>query len=76
MKDERLYIQLKKIVLIVSSQKKEPVWVRDIRLGALKKFMVLPIPKFLVPLLKLDLGDLKYYLKPEINLADFTKKRT
>ncbi|MCX6737725.1 MAG: Fe-S cluster assembly protein SufB [Candidatus Parcubacteria bacterium] len=76
MKDERLYIQLKKIVLTVSSQKKEPIWVRDIRLGALKKFITLPVPKFLVPLLELDLGDLKYYLKPEINLADFTKKRT
>jgi Fe-S cluster assembly protein SufB len=76
MKDARLHKKLKKIILTLSLQKKEPIWVRKMRLDALDQFIELSIPKFLEPLIKINLQDLKYYLKPEINSVDFTKKRT
>ncbi|HPS28543.1 MAG TPA: hypothetical protein PLX10_01770, partial [Candidatus Paceibacterota bacterium] len=73
--DKQLYTQLKKVVLAVSSQKKEPLWVRDMRLEALKQFIKLSLPAFLEPLVKINLHDLKYYLKPEINPDDLKKKK-
>lgn len=76
MEDERLHIQLKNIILALSSQKREPLWVKNMRLEALEKFIDLPLPDFLVPLVKLNLNDLKYYLKPEVNITDFTEKHT
>ncbi|HPR91350.1 MAG TPA: Fe-S cluster assembly protein SufB [Candidatus Paceibacterota bacterium] len=73
--DQQLYTQLKKVVLAVSAQKQEPLWVREIRLNALKQFIKLALPAFLVPLVKINLHDLKYYLKPDINPDDWKKKK-
>jgi len=73
--DKQLYKQLKKVVLAISSQKKEPLWVREIRLEALKQFIKLSLPAYLESLVKINLHDLKYYLKPEINPDDLKKKK-
>jgi len=62
-------------VLAISSQKKEPLWVREIRLEALKQFIKLSLPAYLESLVKINLHDLKYYLKPEINPDDLKKKK-
>lgn len=75
LEDKQLYEKLKIIVLNVSSQKKEPLWVKKMRLEALKKFIDLSLPDFLKPLVKINLQDLKYYLKPEINFNDLRKKK-
>jgi len=54
----------KKIVNEISSQKKEPCWMREIRLRALKYFQKKSLPNWGVDLSKINFDDIYYYLKP------------
>jgi Fe-S cluster assembly protein SufB len=52
------------IVRDISSEKKEPSWMLEIRIKALKEFEKRPIPSWGPNLSSLNLDDIYYYLKP------------
>lgn len=52
------------VVRNISAQKKEPSWMLEIRLKALKSFESMPLPKWGPDLSKLKLNNLYYYIKP------------
>lgn len=54
----------KSVVENISSRKKEPSWMREIRLNALQVFEKKPMPKFGPDLSGIDFTDLYYYLEP------------
>lgn len=53
------------VVRQISLSNKEPDWMLDFRLGALKIFSEKKMPKWWPDLSKLDLDDIYYYAKPE-----------
>jgi Fe-S cluster assembly protein SufB len=59
------------LVRFISKTKSEPQWMLDIRLEGLKLFKVTPIPRWGPSLDKLDLDNIKYFVKPG---ADETTK--
>ncbi len=59
----------KDLIEEISRVKKEPDWVRRLRLRALELFEKLPTPKWLVGVEELDLEGLAHYVRPEVTLA-------
>ncbi|MFH0864132.1 MAG: Fe-S cluster assembly protein SufB [Candidatus Gottesmanbacteria bacterium] len=55
----------KKLIDYISSQKSEPLWMKDIRLKAFAVFQKLPLPPFGPNLHKLNFDDINYYLRPD-----------
>ena len=53
-----------KLVREISKQKKEPLWMLEQRLKALKTFNELSMPKWGADLAGIDFEDIHYYLKP------------
>lgn len=53
-----------KLVREISARKREPKWMLDLRLTALKQYEKMPIPKWGADLSKLRWEDIYYYLKP------------
>lgn len=53
------------IVKEISKMKKEPKWMLELRLKALKQFQKTPMPKWGPDLSKLNFDDLYYYVRPE-----------
>ncbi len=53
------------VVRLISSDKKEPQWMLDLRLKALKIFHSMPIPKWGPNLDKLKLSEITYFAKPD-----------
>ena len=51
----------------ISRIKKEPDWMRRLRLRALELFEKLPTPKWVVGVEEIDLDELSYYVKPEVS---------
>jgi len=56
------------IVREISAIKKEPKWMTDIRLEALKAFYEIPNPKWGPDLSHIDFDDIIYYIKPSENV--------
>ncbi len=54
-----------KLVRRISTEKKEPKWMLELRLEALKKFKEMELPTWGVDLSDLDFEDLIYYASPE-----------
>ncbi|HRN78054.1 MAG TPA: Fe-S cluster assembly protein SufB [Candidatus Dependentiae bacterium] len=54
----------RQIVIEISEQKKEPVWMREFRLAALEVFEHKPMPTWGADLSDLDPNDIYYYVKP------------
>ena len=52
------------LVKEISLRKKEPRWMLEIRLQALKQYLSMPIPDWGASLVDLHWDDLRYYLKP------------
>lgn len=59
----------KDLVDEISKIKKEPEWMRELRLKALEYFEKLPTPKWLSGVEELDLDVLSHYVKPEAGLS-------
>jgi len=53
------------VVRLISTDKKEPQWMLDLRLKALKVFHSMPIPKWGPNLDKLKLNEITYFAKPD-----------
>jgi len=53
----------------ISRLKKEPDWMRRLRLRSLELFEKLPMPKWLPGIEEIDLEELAYYVKPEAQPA-------
>jgi Fe-S cluster assembly protein SufB len=53
-----------KIVAEISRQKKEPFWMKKLRLKALRHFQKMPLPKWGADLSGINFSDIYYYLKP------------
>jgi len=53
-----------KLVREISSVKKEPVWMRDFRLDALKIFNLKPLPFWGADLSEIDFANITYYSRP------------
>lgn len=51
----------------ISRIKKEPDWMRRLRLRALELFEKLPAPKWLIGVEELDLDELAHYVKPDVS---------
>lgn len=54
------------VVEEISRVKKEPEWMKRLRLRALELFERLPMPKWLAGVEEIDLEELAYYVKPEV----------
>jgi len=54
----------KKLVEQISSEKNEPNWMRELRLQALQKFELMPIPTWGGDLSHIDFSSIQYFLKP------------
>ena len=52
------------VVREISAQKKEPQWMLDLRLTALKHYESMPIPQWGADLNEINWDDIHYYLKP------------
>lgn len=55
-----------RIIEEISWQKKEPAWMRELRLKALVVFEAKPLPLFGPDLKELDFSKINYYLRPEV----------
>lgn len=55
-----------KLVEEISRQKKEPGWMKKLRLESLKIFMAKPMPSFGPDLQDLDLANINFYQRPEV----------
>lgn len=53
----------------ISKVKKEPEWMRLLRLRALELFEKMPTPKWVVGLDEIDLDELSYYARPDVGEA-------
>jgi Fe-S cluster assembly protein SufB len=53
----------------ISKIKKEPEWMRKLRLRSLELFEKLPMPRWLPGIEEIDLEELAYYVKPEVKQA-------
>lgn len=54
------------LILEMSQEKKEPSWLLDMRLSAYREFMDKPMPEWGPDLASLDLGNIKFYIRPEL----------
>ena len=54
----------------ISREKKEPDWMRRLRLRALEAFEKLPMPRWLVGIEEIDLEEIAYYVRPKAELAE------
>ncbi len=50
----------------ISRVKKEPDWMRRLRLRALELFEKLPMPKWVIGIEEIDLDELAHYVRPEV----------
>ncbi|MCE4618568.1 MAG: Fe-S cluster assembly protein SufB [Desulfurococcales archaeon] len=57
------------VVEEISRIKKEPDWMRRLRLRSLELFEKLPMPKWVPGIEEIDLEELAYYVKPEATIA-------
>jgi len=55
------------IVEEISKAKKEPGWMLRLRLRALELFEKLPTPNWVIGVEEIDMEELAYYIKPEVN---------
>lgn len=55
----------KDVVLAISNQKKEPLWMREKRLAAYEYFRAAPVPTWGPSLRKLKLNEIVYFIRPE-----------
>lgn len=53
------------LVRSISAMKKEPEWMLEIRLSALKKYLEMPMPTWGGDLSPIDFEDIRYYIKPK-----------
>ncbi len=53
------------LVRSISKMKKEPEWMLEIRLSALKKYLEMPMPTWGGDLSPIDFEDIRYYIKPK-----------
>jgi len=54
----------------ISRMKKEPEWMRRLRLRALELFEKMPMPRWLYGVEEIDLEEIAYYVKPRAELVD------
>ena len=54
----------------ISRAKKEPDWMRRLRLRALEAFERLPMPRWLIGVEEIDLEEIAYYVRPRAELAE------
>ncbi|MBR1801645.1 Fe-S cluster assembly protein SufB [Candidatus Saccharibacteria bacterium] len=59
----------KELVLGLSQRKKEPVWVRNLRLSGLKAWGKLEMPKWAPDISELKLDEIETYVKPEMEMV-------
>lgn len=62
------------VVKKISSIKKEPFWMTELRLKAYKEFNRRPMPKWGADLSKIDFKDIYYYIKPTQKQEDSWEK--
>ena len=58
-----------KLVLELSKRKKEPAWVRDLRLSGVKYWHKLEMPKWAPDISELKLSEIETYVKPEMEMV-------